>query len=78
MAPHRKTNMYETDLFHDTDNAVAGYQGKRDIHMGVDIGGPVNTNLYAFCDCEILHFRYNEPKGDYGHIITTSQTEFFL
>ena len=37
--------MYEIDLFHDTDNTVAGYQGKRDIHMGVDIGGPVNTNL---------------------------------
>ena len=62
----RRRNMYETDLFQDTKNAVGGYQGKREIHMGVDIGGPVNTKIYAFCDCEILHFGYNEPKGDYG------------
>ena len=46
----RRRNMYETDLFQDTDNAVAGYQGKRDIHMGIDIGGPVNTKIHAFCD----------------------------
>ena len=70
----RRRNMYETDLFQDTKNAVGGYQGKREIHMGVDIGGPVNTKIYAFCDCEILHFGYNEPKGDYGYVIITSQT----
>ena len=70
----RRRNMYETDLFQDTDNAVAGYQGKRDIHMGIDIGGPVNTKIHAFCDCEILYFGYNKPKGDYGYVIITSQT----
>jgi len=70
----RRRNMYETDLFNDTNNTVGGYQGKREIHMGVDIGGPVNTKIYAFCDCEILHFGYNEPKGDYGYVIITSQS----
>ena len=67
----RRYNMYETEHFKDEDNKVAGFDGKRNIHVGIDIGGPVNTPIYAFADGKILHFGYNPAKGDYGNTIVT-------
>ena len=43
----------------------------RDIHIGLDIGGPVDTPIQAFADGEILHFGYNGAPGDYGNVIIT-------
>jgi murein DD-endopeptidase MepM/ murein hydrolase activator NlpD len=70
----RRESMYETELFKDESNSVGGYDGRRNIHIGLDIGGSPDTPLLAFGDGEILHFGYNEPQGDYGHVIVTSHT----
>ena len=56
-----RPNMYNADIF----------EGVRNIHMGVDIGGPVGTQCMAFADGEISHFGYNPEPGDYGHVIIT-------
>ena len=42
------------------------YHGDRDIHMGVDLLGPIGTEVHAFADGEILFFDYNAEPGDYG------------
>jgi murein DD-endopeptidase MepM/ murein hydrolase activator NlpD len=39
--------------------------------MGLDIGGPVDTPIYAFADGQILHYGYNSAPGDYGNVIVT-------
>ena len=56
-----RLNMYNTAIF----------GGIRNIHMGVDIGGPVGTPCMAFTDGEISHFGYNPEPGDYGYVIIT-------
>ena len=58
-----RPNMYNADIF----------AGVRNIHMGVDIGGPVGTPCKAFTDGKISHFGYNPEPGDYGHVIITKQ-----
>ena len=46
----RRRGMYDTEMFRDVGNAVGGFSGQRDIHMGLDIGGPVDTPVLAFAD----------------------------
>ena len=55
---------------------VAGFADahKREIHVGVDIGGAVNTPVHAFCDGVVHCCGYNSAKGDYGNVIVTEQT----
>jgi len=56
-----RPNMYITDLF----------GGDRNVHIGVDIGGPIGTPCMSFMDGEISHFGYNPDPGDYGNVIIT-------
>ncbi|MDP6662220.1 MAG: peptidoglycan DD-metalloendopeptidase family protein [Candidatus Thalassarchaeaceae archaeon] len=56
-----RPNLYNTDLF----------GGTRNIHMGIDIGGPVGTPCMAFADGEVSHFGYNPEQGDYGNVVIT-------
>ena len=56
-----RPNMYNADIF----------AGVRNIHMGVDIGGPIGTLCMAFMDGEVSHFGYNPEPGDYGHVVIT-------
>jgi len=56
-----RPNMYKTELF----------EKGREIHMGVDIGGPIGTPCMAFADGEISHFGYNPDPGDYGNVVIT-------
>jgi len=52
---------YDTELFSDG----------RCIHVGLDIGGPVGTEVMAFADGKIYAAGYNSAAGDYGHVIVT-------
>ena len=56
-----RPNVYTTDLF----------EGVRNIHVGIDIGGPIGTPCMAFMDGKIHKFGYNSEAGDYGNVIIT-------
>ena len=56
-----RPNMYNTNIF----------DGIRNIHMGIDIGGPVGTSCMAFTDGVISHYGYNPEPGDYGNVVIT-------
>ena len=56
-----RPNMYNTNIF----------DGIRNIHMGIDIGGPVGTPCMAFTDGVISHYGYNPEPGDYGNVVIT-------
>ena len=56
-----RPNLYNTNLF----------GGTRNIHMGIDIGGPVGTPCMAFMEGEISHCGYNPEPGDYGNVVIT-------
>lgn len=43
----------------------------RTIHMGVDIGAPAGTTVYAFDDGKVIHAGYNPEPFDYGFVIVT-------
>lgn len=58
----RRPGMYEEEIF------VAG---RRDIHVGIDIGCPVGTPVHAFDDGEVFLFDYNPAPGDYGYTVIT-------
>lgn len=57
-----RRGMYTSSLF-GRDN----YQ--RTVHVGIDIGGPVGTAVYAFEDGIVHSAGYNPDVGDYGHVI---------
>ena len=56
-----RPNLYNTELF----------GGERNVHMGIDIGGPVGTPCMGFMDGEISHFGDNPAAGDYGNVVIT-------
>lgn len=57
----KRPQMYSGELYND----------QRDIHMGIDIMAPVNTNVHAFYDGEIFLFANNDRELDYGYTIIT-------
>ena len=56
-----RPNMYTNSIF----------EGIRNIHVGIDIGGPVGTSCRAFEKGIISNFGYNPEPGDYGFVIIT-------
>lgn len=56
-----RPDTYQSELF----------DGGRNIHMGVDIGGPVGTAVHAFAEGWIECFGYHPQKGDYGNAVVT-------
>ena len=45
----------------------------RDIHVGVDVGGPVGTAVHSVADCVVHSCGYNAAELDYGHVVVTEQ-----
>jgi murein DD-endopeptidase MepM/ murein hydrolase activator NlpD len=60
-----RRGMYTTELF------SPGSDDARTIHMGVDIGAPVGTEVYAFDDGVIFMTALNPADGDYGGTLIT-------
>ncbi len=56
-----RPGMYETEIF----------GGVRNIHVGIDIGAPVDTPVYAFGEGKIHSFGINSEAGSYGPTIIT-------
>lgn len=63
--------VYATDHFADAGYAIDGYDGIRNIHIGLDLGAPAGTPVHAPCDGIIHSFGYNPAEGDYGHVVVT-------
>ncbi len=55
----KRVNMYETDLF----------EGKRNVHMGIDIWAPAGAPVFSFYDGQVAYLRDNDNPGDYGPTI---------
>ena len=60
----RRRNMYTTDLFGAADPWAKTPAEVRDIHMGLDIGGPVGTAVHLPADGKIHAVGYNPEAGD--------------
>lgn len=59
-----RPGMYEAALF----------EQKRNHHVGIDIGAPVGTPIYAFAEGEIFMFDNNAEEGSYGPTLITKHT----
>lgn len=59
-----RAGMYTSSLFE-----VGDEKDRRTIHIGVDIGAPVGTSVYAFEDGVVHSAGYNPALGDYGHVV---------
>lgn len=58
----KRPGMYDAALFE---------HGARDVHMGIDIGAPAGTEVFAFDDGEVFLFGDNDAAGDYGPTLVT-------
>ena len=68
-----RRGMYTSALFDDTNgNNEMGM--RRTIHVGIDLGAPVGTEVYAFEDGIVHSVGYNPEIGDYGHVIVIEHT----
>ena len=56
-----RVGMYVQDLF----------EGRRTVHIGIDIGAPVLTPVHAFWEGTIHSCGYNDAPGDYGYVLVT-------
>ncbi len=57
----KRVNMYSHELF----------SNERDIHIGIDIGAPVGTEICAFAEGRVYLFDCNSAPGDYGYTLIT-------
>lgn len=49
------------------------FAGGRNVHMGVDLGGPAGEPVYSFTDAEVILAGDNRAPGDYGPTLITAQ-----
>ena len=49
------------------------FDGARTLHVGLDLGAPAGTPVYAFTDCTLYAFGLNAADGDYGPTLVTQQ-----
>ena len=67
-----RRGMYTSDLFGSGDDDEDS--SRRTVHVGLDIGAPVNTNVYSFTEGTVHSVGYNPDLGDYGHVIVIAHT----
>lgn len=58
------------------------FGGVRNVHIGIDIGGPVGTPVMAVGKGTVHSAGYNPAAGDYGHVVviehSVGQAKFWL
>ena len=50
------------------------FKGVRNLHVGIDIGGPVGTPVMSVAEGTIAFSGYNAAEGDYGHTVIVHHT----
>ena len=43
-----RVGLYASDHFDNLQNSIESYAGRRNVHVGIDLGGPVGTPVHAF------------------------------
>jgi murein DD-endopeptidase MepM/ murein hydrolase activator NlpD len=59
-----KRSIYTSELFQSD-------RGPRCIHLGIDLGAPAGTPVYAPCEGRVLFVGYNAAHLDYGFCLVT-------
>eukprot|EP00038_Savillea_parva_P013960 m.213504 g.213504 ORF g.213504 m.213504 type:complete len:221 (-) comp26641_c0_seq1:9-671(-) len=60
----KRRGVYTTPLF----------GGVRDVHVGLDIGGPIGTPVLSIANGVLHSVGYNPSPGDYGHVMVVEYT----
>lgn len=64
-----RANLYSSSLFQNDEHTIDGFDGARTLHVGMDLGGPVGTEVHSFADGVVHSVGYNSELGDYGHVV---------
>lgn len=64
-----RVGLYVSEMFDDTANAIEDFSGRRTLHVGMDLDGPVYTPVHAFCKGKVHAVGKNTALGDYGNVI---------
>jgi murein DD-endopeptidase MepM/ murein hydrolase activator NlpD len=69
----KRPDTYTQDLFIEKDSKTNGSHtnenNRRNIHVGVDLFGPIYTSVHAFWHGKVIHSGYNPEPGDYGAVL---------
>ena len=60
----KREGMYNTELFSVLDPSL-----RRNIHIGIDLGAPVNQPVLSFATGSVHSCGYNPAPGDYGNVV---------
>lgn len=64
-----RVNLYSSEMFENENYAIDGYEGKRTLHIGIDLGAPVGEAVHSFWNGKVHSLGYNSHLGDYGYVI---------
>lgn len=64
-----RVNLYASEMFDDSTHTIDGYAGERTVHIGIDLDGPVGTQVFAFTKGVVHSSGYNSDRGDYGNVV---------
>lgn len=64
---NERRGIYTSELF----VGAGAPEQRRDIHVGIDLGGPVGTPVMLPCAGTVAFQGYNAADGDYGHVVIT-------
>ncbi|KAJ8599451.1 hypothetical protein CTAYLR_008039 [Chrysophaeum taylorii] len=69
-----RPSMYASEHYANQSNAIDGYDGARDWHVGLDLGAPPGTGVYAPLEGAVFGFGYNRAPLDYGGVVVTQHS----
>ena len=68
-----RRGMYTSALFDDSTGS-GNEDMRRTVHVGIDIGAPIGTEIHSFEGGIVHSVGYNPDVGDYGYVIVIKHT----